>query len=64
MALKKTVHQKGGHHGSAHQRKEHRKKWKEGRITHFHAQLSFFAFVTTVRLETCDIEASASPRKP
>lgn len=32
--------------------------------THFHAQLSFFVFVTTVRLATCDMEARASPRNP
>lgn len=32
--------------------------------THFHAQLPFFVFVTTVRLATCDMDASASPRNP
>jgi hypothetical protein len=37
---------------------------KKEKNTHFHAQLSFFVFVITVRLATCDMEARASPRNP
>lgn len=32
--------------------------------TYFHAQVSDFVFVITVRLDTYEIEAKASPRKP
>jgi len=50
---------------STDQRIENQKKKKERNgDTHFHAQLSFFVFVTTVRLATCDMEARASPRNP
>jgi hypothetical protein len=65
VALRESIHQKGGIHGSASTSKEEeREGGRKSRNTHFHAQFSFFVFVITVKLATCDIEASASPRNP